>query len=98
MEATMRQKNYYAILGIPRTASFQEIYQAYRKLSLRYHPDRNPDDPKAAMKFRAISQAHEILSDKRKRRQYDQKGQISTRGSGQKQAETYFGRLFGGES
>jgi len=62
--------NFYDILGISKEASEQEIKKAYRKLSLQYHPDRNPD-PSATEKYKEINEAYEILSDEQKKHQYD---------------------------
>lgn len=64
-------KDYYAILGISKTASEDEIKKAYRKLALQYHPDKNPDNKEAEEKFKEINEAHEILSDPAKRAKYD---------------------------
>ena len=61
----------YATLGVSRTASADEIKKAYRKLAREYHPDANPDDPKAEERFKEISHAHDVLSDPDKRREYD---------------------------
>jgi curved DNA-binding protein CbpA len=63
-------RGYYAILGIPEDASFQEIRKSYRKLAKKYHPDRNKS-PHAEETIKKINEAFEILSDKRKRKQYD---------------------------
>ena len=67
-------KNYYSVLGIKKGASDDEIKKAYRKLAMKYHPDRNKDDKKAESKFKDISEAYAVLSDKKKRQQYDQFG------------------------
>ena len=64
--------DYYKTLGVDKKATPDEIKKAYRKLARRYHPDRNPDDQKAEAKFKEISQAHDVLSDPEKRKQYDQ--------------------------
>jgi len=66
-------KNYYQILGVSKDASFDEVKQSYRKLVLKYHPDKNPDEKKevAEEKFKKITQAYEILSSKEKRAKYD---------------------------
>ena len=66
-------KSYYEILGINKTASESEIKTAYRRLAVKYHPDKNRDDPeKAKEKFQKIANAYEVLSDPDKRRVYDQ--------------------------
>lgn len=70
----MTKKDFYELLGVSRTASAEEIKAAYRKLALKYHPDRNPGDKQAEEKFKEISQAYEVLSDATKRKQYDQFG------------------------
>ena len=68
----MRVKDYYQILGVSSEASAQDIKKAFRRLALRYHPDRNPDTPKQAEeKFKEINEAYQVLSDEQKRRQYD---------------------------
>lgn len=66
--------DYYELLGVAKTASDSEIKSAYRKLALKYHPDRNPGDQKAEEKFKEISEAYAVLSDTQKRAQYDQFG------------------------
>ena len=68
-------KDYYAILGVGKTASAEEIKKSFRKLALKYHPDRNPGDKKAEARFKEISEAYEVLSDTEKRQKYDQFGQ-----------------------
>ena len=68
-------KDYYKILGVDRNAEEKEIKQAYRRLARKYHPDVNPGDKQAEEKFKEISEAYEVLSDKEKRVKYDQFGQ-----------------------
>ncbi len=75
-------RDYYAILGVPSTASEADIKAAYRKLALKYHPDRNPNNKEAEDKFKEAAQAYEILSDAKKRKQYDQFGQAGVDGMG----------------
>ncbi|MBW1669503.1 MAG: DnaJ domain-containing protein [Deltaproteobacteria bacterium] len=70
----MPGKDYYKILGVSKSASADEIKKAYRKLALRYHPDRNKGDKEAEARFKEISEAYAVLSDPEKRRQYDQFG------------------------
>ena len=67
-------KDYYETLGIAKTASADEIKRAYRKLAVKYHPDKNPGDKAAEEKFKEVSKAYEVLSDDKKRKQYDQFG------------------------
>ena len=68
-------KDYYGILGVSKTATEDEIKKTFRKLALKYHPDRNPGDKVAEEKFKGISEAYEVLSDPEKRQKYDQFGQ-----------------------
>lgn len=70
----MAGKDFYQILEINRGASHKEIKQAYRKLARKYHPDVNPGDKSAESRFKEINEAHEVLSDKKKRQEYDQFG------------------------
>src|SRR5579875_3793168 len=72
--ATTTQKDYYATLGVKKTASAEEIRKAFRKLARKYHPDVNPGDKSAEEKFKAISEANDVLSDPKKRKIYDQLG------------------------
>jgi len=71
----MASKDYYHILGIGKTASLDEIKKAYRRLALKYHPDKNKGDKAGEEKFKEINEAYQVLSDPAKRRQYDQFGQ-----------------------
>lgn len=64
----MEFKDYYKILGVDKNATQDEIKKAYRKLALKYHPDRNPDDKTAEEKFKEVTEAHEVLSDPEKRK------------------------------
>lgn len=66
--------DYYKLLGVSRSASAGDIKKAYRKLSLKYHPDKNPD-PEAAKKFAEISNAYDVLSDEEKREAYNRGGE-----------------------
>src|SRR6476659_3137439 len=65
-------KDFYAVLGVPSSASQDEIKKAYRKLAKKYHPDANASDPKAAERFKEISEANNVLGDVEKRKQYDE--------------------------
>jgi curved DNA-binding protein len=70
----MEYKDYYKILGVERKASADDIRSAYRKLAMKYHPDKNPGDKKAEDKFKDINEAYQVLSDDQKRARYDQLG------------------------
>src|SRR6185295_15414593 len=70
----MAKRDYYEVLGLNRDASEDDIKKAYRKLAMKHHPDRNPDNPKAEERFKEAKEAYEILSDARKRGAYDQFG------------------------
>ena len=87
----MAKRDYYEILGISRDASPEEIKKAYRRLAIKYHPDRNPDNSKEAEeKFKEVSEAYKILSDSEKRQIYDQYGHAGL------EAEVGAGAGFGG--
>jgi curved DNA-binding protein len=66
--------NFYEILGVPRSATAEEIKRAYRKLAKKYHPDRNPNDSSAERKFKEVQKSYEVLGDAEKRAQFDQYG------------------------
>lgn len=70
----MSTKDYYASLGISKNATEAEIKKAYKKQAMQYHPDRNTGDKKAEAKFKEINEAYQTLSDKEKRKNYDQFG------------------------
>lgn len=70
----MEYRDYYQILGVPRDADADQIKRAYRKLAVKYHPDKNPGDPRAEEKFKEINEAHDVLSDPAKRAKYDRLG------------------------
>jgi molecular chaperone DnaJ len=76
------KKDYYEVLGVNRDASDEEIKKAYRKLAMKHHPDRNPDNPKSEEHFKEAKEAYEALSDEQKRAAYDQYGHAAFDGSG----------------
>ena len=78
----MAKKDYYAVLGVIKSASADEIKKAYRKLALKYHPDRNKDDKTAEAKFKEAGEAYHILSDKERRTNYNQFGHAAFEGAG----------------
>jgi len=98
------KRDYYDVLGVDKGADNNAVKRAYRKLAMKYHPDRNPDDEKAAESFREVTEAYEVLADEEKRARYDQYGfagvddQMGGFGSGGFQgshAYQDFGDLFG---
>ena len=102
----MDYKDYYKVLGVAKSATQDEIKKAFRKLAVKYHPDKNPGDKKAEEKFKEANEANEVLSDAEKRRKYDELGenwkyyqQQGAPGGQRTQQRTYhdFGQGFGGE-
>ena len=97
------KKDYYEVLGVNRDASQEEIKKSYRKLAMKYHPDRNPDNPKAEEQFKEAKEAYENLSDDQKRAAYDQYGHAAFENGGNGGAGNFgdafgdiFGDIFGG--
>lgn len=82
------RKDYYELLGVDRNATTDEIRAAYRKLALKYHPDRNPGDKEAEKRFKEISEAYDVLSDQERRRLYDQYGHEGLRGQAVRDFQT----------
>ena len=78
----MSQRDYYEVLGVSQTASGPELKKAFEKLAMKYHPDRNPDDPQADKKFKEAAEAYEVLSDADKKSSYDQFGHARVQGIG----------------
>ena len=77
-----KKRDYYEVLGIGREASDSEMKTAYRKLALKYHPDKNPGNKEAEGKFKEAAEAYEVLRDSQKRGIYDQFGHQGQAGSG----------------
>ncbi|WP_439107839.1 molecular chaperone DnaJ [Congregibacter sp.] len=76
----MSKRDYYEVLGVSRSDDEKDIKKAYRRVAMKFHPDRNPDDPKADEKFKEASEAYEVLSDSQKRAAYDQYGHAGLEG------------------
>jgi len=104
----MSKRDYYDILGVNKSASADELKKAYRKLAIKYHPDKNPDDKSAEDKFKEAAEAYEILSNPEKRQRYDQFGHAGSQGGygvgygggGMNMEDIFsqFGDVFGGGS
>jgi molecular chaperone DnaJ len=102
----MAKRDYYEVLGVERQADEAQLKKAYRRLAMKYHPDRNPDDPTAEAAFKEAKEAYEVLSDERKRAAYDRHGHAgvdpSAAGGGFDSSglgdifESVFGEIFGG--
>lgn len=100
----MSKRDYYEVLGVSRNASEDEIKKAYRKLAIKYHPDKNPDDKSAEDKFKEAAEAYEVLSNPDKKRKYDQFGHAGMgggsgfSGGGMNMEDIFsnFGDVFGG--
>src|SRR6058998_1452006 len=101
----MAKRDYYELLGVDRSASEEDIKKAYRKLAVKYHPDKNPGDKTAEERFKEIGEAYEALSDPQKRAAYDQCGHAAFdprlrggRGGGFHDPFEIFREAFGGGS
>src|SRR5690606_37501643 len=100
----MSKRDYYDVLGVQRSAEASEIKSAYRKLAIKYHPDRNPGNQEAEDKFKEAAEAYEILSNPEKRQRYDQFGHAGNSASGgyggggmnMEDIFSQFGDIFGG--
>ncbi|GAL27052.1 chaperone protein DnaJ [Vibrio variabilis] len=78
----MSKRDYYSVLGVSKGASEKDIKKAYKKLAMKYHPDKNPGDTAAEANFKEVKEAYEVLTDTEKRRQYDQFGHAAFEGGG----------------
>ncbi len=101
----MSKRDYYDILGVSRSADEKEIKSAYRKLAIKYHPDKNPGDHEAEEQFKEAAEAYDILSNPQKRQRYDQFGHAGNSASGgfgggggmnMEDIFSQFGDIFGG--
>ena len=102
----MSKRDYYEVLGVSKSASADEIKKAYRKLAIKYHPDKNPGDKEAEEKFKEAAEAYEVLSDADKKARYDQFGHAGVGGAagggygggGMNMEDIFsqFGDIFGG--
>ncbi|NNM73440.1 molecular chaperone DnaJ [Enterovirga aerilata] len=91
----MSKRDYYEVLGVSRTVTEVELKSAFRKLAMRYHPDRNPGDGEAEVKFKEINEAYQVLSDPQKRAAYDRFGHAAFQGGGGGPGGPGFGADFG---
>ncbi|MBC6607181.1 molecular chaperone DnaJ [Hymenobacter sp. BT188] len=95
-----QKRDYYEVLDVAKTASPEEIKKAYRKVAIKFHPDKNPDDPTAEDKFKEAAEAYEVLSDEQKRARYDRFGHqgMGSNGGGPNMEDIFsqFGDIFGG--
>jgi len=92
----MSRRDYYDVLGVSRSATNNELKKAFKKLAMKYHPDRNPDDKEATEKFKEAAEAYEVLSDQEKKAAYDQFGHSGVSGVGQSGFQDFdFGDIFG---
>jgi molecular chaperone DnaJ len=96
----MSKRDYYQVLEVPRDAGAADIKKAFRQLALRFHPDRNPDDPTAEERFKEAAEAYEVLSDQDKRARYDRHGHAGLEGLGGRAGSSdeifsHFGDIFG---
>src|ERR1700733_10607611 len=88
----MAKQDFYDLLGVPRTASADDLKKAYRKLAMQCHPDRNPNDKAAEAKFKSLSEAYDVLKDDQKRAAYDRFGHAAfENGGGSRQGAGDFG-------
>lgn len=102
----MAKRDYYEVLGVDKSASKDEIKKAYRKIAIKYHPDKNPGDNSAEEKFKEAAEAYEVLSDEQKKAQYDRFGHAGMGGNGgfggggmsMDDIFSQFGDIFGGGS
>ena len=97
LQVALAGRDFYNILGVSRDASTKQIKKAYRKLAMKYHPDKNPGDSEAEEKFKDLGAAYEVLSDQEKRKIYDERGEEGLKQSGGGQdAGDVFSSFFGG--
>jgi len=97
MSATAVKADYYEVLGVSRECSETELKTAYRKLAMQYHPDRNPNNPSAEEKFKACSEAYQVLSDAEKRAAYDRYGHAAFSGGAAPGGNPFAGAGFQGD-